>query len=88
MKDSMSKKTLTDLLNYLYGTLTPSDMTWVAERLISHAKETEVLEPYTKEELKGMVEDGRRDIAEGRCYTTEEVLEHCEQDDLQYVAEP
>ena len=58
-----------------------SEKTW-AEHLISHAKETEGLEPYTKEELKGMVEDGRRDIAEGRCYTTEEVLEYCEQDKL------
>ena len=33
----MSTATLSSLLDYLYGTLTPDDMRWVAEHLIEHA---------------------------------------------------
>ncbi len=35
------------------------------------------LKPYTREELLEMAETGRRQIAEGKCFTTEEVLQYC-----------
>lgn len=39
--------------------------------------EEESLEPYTQKELLEMAETGRRQIAEGKCFTTEEVMLHC-----------
>lgn len=35
------------------------------------------LKPYTREELLEMAETGRKQIAEGKCFTTEEVLQYC-----------
>lgn len=48
----MSEATLTSLLEYLYGALTPSNRRWLAERLIerTETKEGEALKPYTMEE--------------------------------------
>lgn len=69
----MSEATLTSLLEYLYGTLTPSNQIWVAERLIEHA-EAEDLKPYTMEELKARLDQSERDFAEGNICTHEEVL--------------
>lgn len=36
-RGTMSTAVLTNLLEYLYGTLSPSNMLWVGERLIEHA---------------------------------------------------
>lgn len=49
----MNTTTLTGLLDYLYGTLTPDNMRWVGEHLIEHAnkEEKEWLRPYTMEEI-------------------------------------
>lgn len=41
-------------------------------------KKEEKLTPYTEDELQTMVREGEHDIAAGRYYTTEEVLEYCE----------
>lgn len=40
----------------------------------------EDLTPYTLEELHAMVEEGRRQIEAGECYTTEEVIKMCEEE--------
>ena len=45
----MSTATLSSLLEYLYGTLSPSNMRWVGEHLIEHAKKEEQEE--TREQL-------------------------------------
>ena len=39
--------------------------------------EETALKPYTKEELLEMAETGRKQIAEGKYFTTEEVLQDC-----------
>lgn len=39
--------------------------------------EETALKPYTREELLEMAETGRKQIAEGNHFTTEEVLQHC-----------
>ena len=39
--------------------------------------EETALKPYTKEELLEMAETGRKQIAEGKYFTTEEVLQNC-----------
>ena len=40
-------------------------------------EEGTMLKPYTREELLEMAESGRKQIAEGKCFTTEEVLQDC-----------
>lgn len=42
--------------------------------------EETTLKPYTREELLEMAETGRKQIAEGKCFTTEEVLQYCDYD--------
>jgi len=74
----MSTATLSNLLEYLYGTLSPSNMRWVGEHLIEYAKREETeetLQPYTKEELLERAEEGRRQIAMGNYCTSEELFE-------------
>lgn len=72
----MSTATLTSLLDYLYGTLTPSNMRWVAEHLIEHAEKEEEssLKPYTIEELHTRIARAEADIAAGRVTPHEEVM--------------
>ena len=73
----MSTATLHGLLEYLYGTLSPSNMRWVGEHLIEYAKREdaeETLQPYTKEELLERAEEGRRQIAMGNYCTSEELF--------------
>ena len=84
----MSEATLKSLLEYLYGTLTPSDQRWVARHLVEHA-DAEELKPYTIEELHERIAKSERDFAEGRYYTDEEVFadldEFEKQEELQYA---
>lgn len=70
----MSTATLTNLLEYLYGTLSPSNMRWVGEHLIEYAEKKEALEPYTVEELMERAENGRQQIANGQYKTNDEVF--------------
>ncbi|MCR5659901.1 MAG: hypothetical protein K6G25_11335 [Bacteroidales bacterium] len=80
----MSTATLTNLLEYLYGTLTPNNMKWLGEHLIEHAEKMEdPLQPYTMEEIDAMLEESERDFEAGRCYSTDEVLKMCEESLLQ-----
>ena len=74
----ISTATLTNMLEFLYGILTPSNQKWLGEHLIEHAKQEEdPIRPYTKEELLQMAETGRKQIADGYYYTTEEVISAC-----------
>ena len=91
----MSTATLTSLLDYLYGTLSPNNMRWVGEHLIEYAKkeENERLRPYTMEEINAMLDEAEADFAAGKGIPHEEVmrewdeeLERWEQEDLK-VAE-
>ena len=83
---------MNNLWNYIAGlNLSSRNQAWLGERLIEAAKRTreqEVLKPYTREELLERVERGRRQIAEGRSYSTAEVLEFCGygQDACEYSA--
>ena len=72
----MSEATLTSLLEYLYGALTPSNQRWLAEHLLENAdaEEGEVLKPYTVEELLERAEKGRKEIARGNYVTSEDLF--------------
>ena len=75
----MSNATLTSLLDYLYGTLTPSNMRWVGEHLIEYARkeeETPVLKPFTVEEIDAMLDEAERDFEAGEYLTHDEVFHH------------
>ena len=49
----MSETTLLNLRDYLFGTLTESNMLWLAKQLLEHVKtEEKPLKPYTIEEIE------------------------------------
>jgi hypothetical protein len=60
--------------------LSAANKRWLAERLWEQAdvEAADHVEPYTKAELATMVENGRKQIAEGRSYTSDQVLQMCE----------
>ena len=77
----MSEATLNGLLEYLYGTLSPSNMIWVAEHLIQQAqREDEEITPYTMEEITARIAQSERDSAEGKVYDFDDVMREIEEE--------
>jgi len=78
----MSETTLSSLLEYLYGTLTPSNMRWLAEHLVKYAdaEENEALKPHTMEEINAMLDAAEADIAAGRTIPHEEMMRKWEEE--------
>ena len=74
----MSTATLTSLLDYLYGTLTPNNMRCVGEQLIEYAnrEESEQLRPYTMEEIDDMLDEAETAFEAGDYLTNDEVFHH------------
>jgi hypothetical protein len=72
----MSTATLTSLLDYLYGTLSPNNMRWVGERLIEYAKKEEnaQLRPYTMQEIDKMLDEAEAAFEAGEYLTNDEVF--------------
>ena len=69
---------MNNLLEYLYGTLTPDNMRWVGRHLIEHAEKEEPLKPYTIEELHARIAQSERDIAEGRVQDFDDFMRELE----------
>lgn len=77
----MSEATLQGLLDYLYSTLTPDNMRWMATHLMAHAdSDEENLKPYTMEELNAMLDEAEADIAAGKTFPHEEVMREWEKE--------
>ena len=79
----MSTATLTNLVEYLIGTLTPSDMRWVSKHLTEYADKQEAHHPfrrYTKEELNAMLDEAEREIAAGEGICHEELMREWEEE--------
>lgn len=76
----MSTATLNGLLEYLYGTLSPSNMRWVGEHLIEYSKreKCEQLRPYTMQEIDDMLDEAEAAFEAGDYLTNEEVFHHKE----------
>ena len=72
----MSTTALSGLLEYLYGTLSISNMRWVGEHLIEYAKkeEAEQLRPYTKEEIDDMLDEAEAAFEAGDYLTQDEMF--------------
>ena len=69
------------LLDYLYSTLTPDNMRWMAMHLLAHAdSDEENLKPYTVEELNAMLDEAEADIAAGRTISDEDVWRKIEKE--------
>lgn len=76
----MSTATLNSLLEYLYGTLTQSDMRWVGEHLIERAERKEACtpKPYTIEELHARIAVSEQEMAEGKYTDFDKALDKIE----------
>lgn len=72
----MSTATLNNLLEYLYGTLSRSDMRWVADHLIEHIRQEEDSErkPYTMDEINARIDKAESDSAAGRYHPAEDLF--------------
>ena len=69
------------LLDYLYSTLTPDNMRWMAMHLLAHAdSDEENLKPYTMEELNAMLDEAEAEIAAGRTISDEDVWRKIEKE--------
>ena len=77
----MSTATLSSLLEYLYGTLSPSNMRWVAAHLTEYAERLEhPQKPYTMEELNAMIDAAELDIAAGKGTSSEDLWREMEEE--------
>ena len=78
MSNAYSTSTLTNLRDYLYGTLTPANMLWLATELTERARkeENEQLRPYTMEEIDDMLDEAEAAFEAGEYLTQDEVFHH------------
>ena len=78
----MSTTALQGLLDYLYGTLSPSNMRWVAEHLVMQADKVENpdLKPYTMDEINARIDHSLRDSAAGLGQESEEMFRELEEE--------
>lgn len=76
----MSRSELNNLCSFLLATLSTEDKKFLVTRLQEESPNEESLTLYTTDELYQMVADGEKQIAEGRCYSTEEVIRMCNSD--------
>ncbi len=77
----MSTATLTNLRDYLYGTLTPDNMLWLSSELADYAKK-KVASPcrYTLQEMNSMLDKAEANFAAGRGIPNEEVWRDLEEE--------
>lgn len=75
----MSTSTLEGLRDYLFDTLSPSNMLWLSKLLANYAKQEEQ-KPYTMEEIRCRIAQSERDIAEGRVYDFDDVMRELEEE--------
>lgn len=73
----MDKTVLNSLLTYLVNTLSDDEKHWIATQLIITIDKTkkETIKPYTKEEIRTMIEESEQQFINGEYVTAEEFLE-------------
>ena len=77
----MSTQALTNLRDYLTGTLSTADMIWLVEEMKNFIRAPkEKLKPYTIEELHEWIARSERDSSEGKVYDVEDVLRELEEE--------
>lgn len=77
----MSTATLTNLRDYLYGTLSPANMMWLATQLTERAmKEEHTPEPYTMEEINTILDVAEQNFEAGLDIPGEDVFRDLEEE--------
>jgi len=77
----MSRAVLMGLRDYLYGTLTPDNMIWLATQLTEYAEKKQYpLRPFTMEELNARIDESEAEIAAGLGTPHEEVMREMEEE--------
>ena len=88
----MSTTTLTNLRDYLYGTLTPANMLWLSEQLAEYAKKQDVypFKRFTMDEINAILDEAEANIVAGKTIPSEEVWAELEgefaEEDALYAA--
>ena len=77
----MSTEALSGLRDYLIGTLSPSNMLWLAAQLTEQADKVESgqLRPYTMQEINEMLDDAEREIEAGVGMVSEDLWREMEE---------
>ena len=73
----MRTSVLSNLRDYLYGTLSPANMLWLSKQLADYVqkqREQERLKPYTMEEINAMLDEAERQFAAGEYVTNEDLF--------------
>lgn len=85
----MSTTALQGLLDYLYGTLSPSNMRWVGEHLVMQADKVENpdLKPYTMDEINAMLDEAEADFEAGKGIPDEVVMREMDEEIAHMEAE-
>ena len=77
----MSTATLSGLRDYLFSTLSPSNMIWLGTQLTEYGhKQSEQLNPYSKEELLARIEESEHQLANGQWQDFDEAMEDLEKE--------
>ena len=77
----MSTATLSGLRDYLFSTLSPSNMIWLGTQLTEYGhKQSELLNPYSKEELLARIEESEHQLANGQWQDFDEAMEDLEKE--------
>jgi len=79
----MSTATLTNLRDYLFGTLSMENMRWLAEQLNQYANKEEenyTLKRYTKDEINAMLDQSEAEIAAGKGTPNDEVMQEWDEE--------
>lgn len=74
----MSRESLEHLRDYIQLTLSPSDISWLADELFLLSQKSQQLEPYTIEELEARVAASEQQFAEGRWKDFDNALDELE----------
>ena len=79
----MSTATLTNLRDYLYGTLSPANMIWLGTQLTEygHQQQEEFpLKRYTMDEINAMLDEAEAEIAAGKGIPDEEMWDELDEE--------
>ena len=76
----MSTVTLTNLRDYLYGTLTPQNMLWLSAQLAEYANRHNELPHYTMDDINAMLDKAEADIAAGRLIDDDDAWDELEKE--------
>lgn len=77
----MSTKVLTNLRDYLTGTLSTADLTWLIDQMTGYIlAQQQQPRRYTKEEINAMLDEAEAEIAAGNTIPDEQLWSEEEQE--------